>query len=256
MKSSPNRFKIRTSSQKGKILFSLIVMLPVFMLAQTMRTDSTAIYILDRMSSVIGQLQSCSYTLHRSEDILVNAYGTEKHFATDRIQMVGPDKMTIQTSGNKGQKGFWYNGKFASRYHYDENNYTIVAAPDNIIAMIDTLHNDYGLNFPAADFFNPYFTYDLIAGFDNIVFLGKRKVEGVDCFYIMATNTNINLQFWISDGADTLPKKFLITYKNKDNMQFEATFEDWVLNPNIPDAVFDFIPPLEAKQLAVLPKLE
>lgn len=237
-----------------KLLLLLTAMAPAFMQAQTMQKDSTALYLFDRMASVIGELQSCSYTLQRSEDVLVNAYGPEKHFATDKVQLVGPDKMTVQTQGDDGHKGFWYNGKFIARYNYNENNYTVVEAPDNIIAMIDTIHHDYGLDFPAADFLNPNFTDDLVAQFDNIVFLGKRKIEEQECFYIMATNKDLNIQFWIGDGANTLPKKFLITYKNKDNQQFEATFKDWILNPVIPSSVFDFLPPPGSREVAILPQ--
>ncbi|MCG2460517.1 DUF2092 domain-containing protein [Flavobacteriaceae bacterium F89] len=238
-----------------RLLLIVTVVAPVFMEAQAVQKDSSsALYLFDRMASVIGELESCSYTLHRSEDVLVNAYGPEKHFATDKVQLVGPNKMSVQTHGDRGHIGFWYNGKYLARYNYNENNYTIVEAPNNIIDMIDTIHHDYGVDFPAADFLNPTFTDDLVAQFDNIVLLGKRKIEGQDCFYIMATNKNVNIQFWINDGAITLPKKFLITYKNKDNRQFEATFSDWILNPVIPNTVFDFLPPPSSREVAILPQ--
>src|SRR5690606_12618498 len=95
-----------------KLLLLLTVVAPVFMQAQAVQKDSTALYLFVRMASVIGELQSCSYTLHRSEDVLVNAYGPEKHFGTDKVQLVGPNKMTVQTLSERGHIGFWYNGDY------------------------------------------------------------------------------------------------------------------------------------------------
>lgn len=232
----------------------LVLLVTFYGQAQSAQVDSSAVYILDRMSSVIGELGSCSFTIDVSKDVLVNAYGPEKHFSTNEVKMVGPDKMAVQTYGNKGTKGYWYDGEQVAYYSYGENNYTIVEAPDNIIGMIEAVNEDYGVEFPAADFFYPSFTDDILEHYENVVFLGTKKIEGTNCFHIMATNDKINVQLWITDDALSLPKKFHITYKSEDKRQYEGTFSNWELNPEIPEAIFQFLPPPNAKQVSVMVK--
>ena len=70
----------------------------------------------------------------------------------------------------------------------------------------------------------------------------------------MAINNEIHVQIWISNSTGMLPKKLLIINKSEKNLQIESTFSDWVLNPNIPESVFDFLPPPNAKLISILAK--
>ena len=120
--------------------------------------------------------------------------------------------------------------------------------------MIDEMHQSYDFQFPAADFFYPSFTDDMIEAFDAINYLGTNTIEGEECYHIMATNNDLNVHFWVSNKTYLLPKKFVIIYKNKSNLQYESTFSNWTLNPNIPDSVFNFLAPPNAKLISILKK--
>jgi hypothetical protein len=206
------------------------------------------------MTDVIGELNSCSYNLSVSVD-KPGPYGLEKHFSESEVYMVGPDKMLVQSVGQDYHKGYWYNGKHMVYYSYRENNYSVVDAPDNIIKTIDTIHANYGVEFPAADFFYPALTDDILEDFTTVKFLGHTTINGKDCFHILADSDKLGFQVWISNDALTLPTKFVITYKDKSSQrQYEGTFTNWQINPDLPAAIFEFNPPPEAKQIAILPK--
>ena len=64
----------------------------------------------------------------------------------------------------------------------------------------------------------------------------------------------MEVQYWISNDTYYLPKKYLIIYKDKKNMQYEGTFSNWELNPDIPDAVFEFTSPPKAREIQILAK--
>ncbi|HNS18595.1 MAG TPA: DUF2092 domain-containing protein [Bacteroidales bacterium] len=221
---------------------------------QEPRVDTVAVMIIDRMATVIGELNSCSFTLNTTMDVNDPDFGLIKRTWTDEVYLVGPDKMHLQTHGDKGNRGFWYNGWQAVTYSFDENNFATIEAPDNLIAMIDTINHHYGIEFPAADFFYPTFTDDLLANFDTIVFLGKKKLNGRECFHILVSNQAISVQMWFTGDAFTLPQQFVIRYKNEENRQYEATFSNWQLNPEIPAAVFEFTPPPAAREVSILPR--
>ena len=148
----------------------------------------------------------------------------------------------------------FYDGSHLSYYNFDENNYITLEAPESTLEMIDKMHLDYNFNFPAADFFYPSFTDDMLEQFSTIKYLGSEFINGEECHRIMATNDEINVQLWLSNGTYLLPKRFVIIYKNKSNLQYESTFSNWIINPNIPNSTFDFLPPPHAKLISILKK--
>ena len=221
---------------------------------QPKNIDSTAVFLLDNMTQLIGDLQSVTFEIKNAIDKFNLDNHIEKHHSSSIITFSGPNKLYVRTTGTDINRGFWYDGSFLSYYNFDENNYVTLEAPETTIEMIDQMHFDYDFQFPAADFFYPSFTDDLIEQFDAITFLGLKTIEGEACYHIMATNKDLNLQLWISEENFFLPKQFVIIYKNKSNLQYQTTFKNWVLNPNIPDSVFDFLPPPKAKLISIMKK--
>jgi len=223
--------------------------------AQESKIDTTAVMILDRMADMIGELNSCGYTLHTSNDVIDVELGPVKYFNVHNVYMVGPDKMLINSKGVKGHQGYWYNGKQMAYYSYTQNNYAIIDAPSNIVAAIDTVNKTYGIDFPAADFFYPSFTDDLIEQNDEIIYVGKTSINEKDCFHIISRNEIMSTQIWISDDALFLPLKMVIVYYDQNpNLQYEATFSDWKINPELPNIMFDFTPPEGANLLKLIAK--
>lgn len=239
---------------KKQLLVLVLGLLTFFGQAQEKQIDSTAIFILDKMSDVIGDLNSVSFELNTSVDKINADRNIEKHYSHSNVSMVGPDKLIARIQGDKGDHAFWYDGEFMTYYSFIENNYVTLEAPDNIITMIDSMHMRFDFKFPAADFFYPSFTDDIIEDFDSISYLGQKTIDGEPCFYIMATNKDTNVQLWVSNNMNVLPKRMVIIQKNKDNMQYEANFIKWELNPEIPNSVFDFTPPPNSKLISILEK--
>ena len=207
------------------------------------------------MSGMIGELGSCSYHLSTSIDVNDYQHGDGKAIHRVRCVYGSQDKMQVQAVGYTGHRGFWYNGNHLAYYSYDENNYVAIDAPADIMTTVDSLNKNCGIEFPAADFFYPTFTDNVLTYFDNLFFLGKSQIEGKSCFHILAASATIDLQVWIADDALNLPFKYVVTYKDQEPAtQYQATFSDWQVNPDLPEAMFGFLPPPMARQIAILPK--
>ncbi|MBD8489029.1 DUF2092 domain-containing protein [Echinicola sp. CAU 1574] len=241
-----------------RILLFLVFTIPSvssFAQEQEEDIDPIAVFILDHMASVIGDLESCHYTITTEIDTPSVEVGTEKEHNDSEVYMQGPNKMLVHSKGQYGHRGFYYNGEVFTYYSYSENNYTTVKAPDNILSTIDSMNYYYDVEFPAADFFYPTFTDDLLENFDKLKFLGSKLIDGKDCFHIAASNDSLIVQIWIANDATNLPVKLLIIHKDKENFpQYEATFTHWEINPVIPASIFEFSPPPGARLIAILPK--
>ena len=242
---------------KKALAVLLFIPLSFLLKAQEKDYDTVAIMILDRMSDVIGDLSSCSFTLHASTDH-IDTGNIITYFARNEVFMAGPDKMQVSTWNEKGHRAFFYDDSILTYYSFDENNYATINTPPTIVETMDSIHNAYDLDFPAADFFYPTFSDDLLNFANTIDYLGLEDVNGTECFHIVAKGQNMSIQIWVANNATTLPEKFVMNYTNpKSNTQrYEASFSDWKLNPDLPDAMFDFLPPPKAAKVYLLPKNE
>jgi hypothetical protein len=175
-----------------------------------------------------------------------------KYLSENEVCFSGSDKMKINITGDKGHKGYWYNGKHVVYYNYDENNYGILNAPPSTIETVDSLNRAYSIDFPAADFFYPTFTDDLIENSNQIIYKGKSKVNGEECSNILAIGTEQSIQIWI-DNSTLLPAKFVILdYSSNSQAQYEGTFSDWKINPDLQKSMFEFTIPADANKLKLI----
>jgi len=241
---------------KIKLIVFLFILFNYSAIAQKENVNENAVAILDNMSSFLGDLSACSFTLNSSYDTRDNELGLLKKFVINQVNFTGPDKFLVDIKSDNAHKGFWYDGRKVAYYSYTENNYGFVEAPDKIIEAINMLNIDYGIDFPAADFFYPTFTDDLINSCSKIDYLGTSSVNGVDCFHIACKGSNMDLQFWISNDALFLPIKYIINYTN-DKVhvgQYQGDFSNWKINPSLPNALYSFIPPSSASLLKIVPR--
>jgi len=205
--------------------------------------EQGAVDHLDKLSETIGNLNSCSYTLNT-----VVRKGAEQEFINEHdVYMRGPDKMHVYTNGTKGKKSFWYDGSSFAYFSYNNNTYDTVSAKSNIIAAIDEVHNKYGIDFPAADFFYPTFTDDIIDSFNEVILVGDENIDDVECVVIMASNNDNVLKIWIEKDSD-LPHKMSIMPTDKSLGSYKAVFSNWRINPPLPDMLFEFEPPTNSKR--------
>jgi hypothetical protein len=238
-----------------KFLFVLFTgILTAHLQAQTRRIDTVAVSILDKMSAVIGDLSSCSVTIRSNYDISSRELGLVKHSDEQELFLRGSGKMLLRSEGDKGSRYFLFNGKNLSYYSMDMNQYSQIETPASLIEMIDTVNKLYGIEFPIADFFYPSFVDDILAESKNLMYLGLTQIDGKECFHIAGTAADKTFQFWVSNDAWYLPMKIVIVYTNKEmNPQYEAVLSNWQINPNLPDAIFQFTPPVRSKQVRMVP---
>ena len=205
--------------------------------------DTTAVENLDKLSEIIGKLNSCSFTLNT----MVSKTDGSEHLREHDVYLRGPDKMHIYSDGQSGRKSFWYNGKQFSYFSYTEKVYDVIDAPENIVATIDFVHNKYGIDFPAADFFYPTFTDDILNNYSQVLLLDDEVVNNEGYIVIEALNKNEIVHIWI-DKISHLPFKMSIKKENGEDKYYEAIFSNWKINPTLPDLLFEFAPPANSSK--------
>lgn len=212
--------------------------------------DSSAVAILDKMNFALGNLQTCSVTLKTEIDILDARFGSVTYSDNAHVYLKAPDKLYVSKSGDKGNKEFFYDGKNFVLYSKDVNTYSSASAPPTIIQTIDSIHNTFGIDFPAADFFYPYFVDDLLEVSSNLANLGGTTVNNKKCFHLAGTTIEKTYQIWIADDGTFLPVKLsIVTVRPGSDEHYTALYEEWVLNPELQNSMFDFTAPANALKI-------
>src|SRR3984885_1983341 len=244
---------------KKFLFFSAVILLSAGLRAQqsatrARRIDTVAVAILDRMSAIIGDLGSCSFTVKSNYDISSKELGLIKHSDEEHVYLHGPNKLMMRSDGDLGSHELYFDGTKLSYYSVDRNQYGQIDAALSLVEMIDTVNKSYGIEFPAADFLYPTFVDDVLGDSKELVYLGLTKVDGKDCYHIAGKGPDKTFQFWITDDAFSLPVKMVIVYTDKEmNPQYEPTLSDWQVNPNLPDAIFEFAVPHKARKIKMVP---
>jgi hypothetical protein len=98
--------------------------------------------------------------------------------------------------------------------------------------------------------------YDvLMDGVTDGFVVGKAVIEGVRCDHLAFRAQHVDLQVWVQEGAQPLPRKFVITTRDLDNApQFAVTVTKWNLKPDFGAQTFSFTPPAGAKKVDFLPR--
>jgi hypothetical protein len=240
---------MKTKNNLLSVLYAVIIIL-FYSLKINAQIDSSAVAILDKMNFTLGNLQSCSVTLKTENDILDERLGSVTFSDNARVYLKAPDKLYVSKSGDKGNKEFFYDGKNFVYYSKDINTYSSAPAPPTIMQTIDSIHNTLGIDFPAADFFYPYFVDELLEVSSNLAYLGVTTVNNKKCFHIAGTTLDKSYQIWIADDGTFLPVKLSIaTVNSGSDEHYTAIYEEWVLNPTLDNSMFNFTAPADALKI-------
>lgn len=225
--------------------------------SQIQRIDSAAVYILNKTTESLQYIKSCSFKSIMTYDIFNESLGLVKHSVNEKVSIKFPDKMKITSTGDKGNRSLWYNGKTLYYYSFDNNTYAVTDAPKSVIQTIDDTSKKFGIEFPAADFFYETFLDDLKSEQGTLMYLGKTILDDKECFHIAGKDKNKSFQFWIGNDDNFLPIKMVIVYTNDTNKpQYEAVYKDWVINPDFSDFMFEFSIPPKASKVKLQPREE
>ncbi len=203
--------------------------------------DADAIGALDQLTTTIGEMESCSFTLQTTE-ISIESGSPEASFKKTDAYLNGPSQMYFYSENEKGRKGVWYNQTELSVLMFDDNTYQTITVPERLMQVIDSVNGNFKMEFPAADFFYPSLTDDIIQNSDSVFLLENKQMDGIDYLQILALNSK-NEVFILIDSETHLPKQ-LEMYGKGDKLgeSYISTFSNWRVNPHLPESLFDFSP--------------
>ena len=172
-------------------------------------------------------------------------------FQTMKIVVRRPNKLTVQVSGDDGAHDLFYDGKSASIFSPDANEYATIAAPEEIPSALDEVQDKLNVDFPLGAFFSASpeksLLNDVVAGWQ----VGTASVDGIDCRHLLLIQrAGIEVELWVENNSEARPHRMIVTYRMLPGQpNFVAEFTGWSTQVHSPDSEFAFQPPADAKKI-------
>jgi hypothetical protein len=208
--------------------------------------------IFKQTSALLSGAKSFSVSAEVWEDQVVSGHKVATTKTVD-VKLRRPDDLQLEVHSPKHTRGFWVDGKTVTILDRAHNLYGTAPAAGTIDQVMDKAQDNFGITFPLEDLFvsDPYAAMAQVTGG---AYFGKATILGTPCQYIAFGNEKIDVQLWVQDGAEALPRKLVITYKQeKTQPQYTAIFSNWKLNPKFPESTFAFTPPAGASKIEMMP---
>jgi hypothetical protein len=199
-----------------------------------------------------SQKQFSAETRNTLEVVLTSGQKIEFNH-TARVSAQRPNKLRAERTGDLVNQVFFYDGKSLTLHNPQDKAYAQVAAPDTLEAMLEFARTKLDIVAPAGDLLNKN-AYDILMdGVTDGFVVGKAVIEGARCDHLAFRAPHVDLQVWIQEGAQPLPRKLVITTRDLPNApQFAVTMTQWNLKPTFGAQTFTFTPPAGAKKIDFL----
>jgi hypothetical protein len=218
--------------------------------------EEKAMTSLNRMADFLSKAQRFSVTVDVGADV-VQDWGQKVEFGETRKMVVRrPDHMRITTTKRDGAvSDVVFDGKEIAVSHPQDKVYATVARPGTLDEAIAYFVNDLDMRLPMGEL--------LVSNLPNILqqrvrsadYVEQATIAGTPCDHVALRGDRVDIQFWIAQGNQPLPRRMVITYTRSEGQpQFWAQFSEWNLSPEVPDSLFVFTPPEGAVKIAFAPR--
>lgn len=236
-------------------LVAAVTSLPLAVHAQAPGIDANAQRLLRASTDFLAsQPQFTAATRITLEVVLKTGQKVEFNH-TARLAVQRPNRLRAERSGDLVNQLFVYDGKSLTLYNPQDKVFAQVAAPPTLEGMLDFTRTKLDIVAPASDllFKNAYDV--LMDGVTDSFVVGEAMIEGVRCDQVAFRAPHVDLQVWIQQGPQPLPRRILITTRDLENApQFALTVTQWNLKPTFSPQTFVFTPPAGVHRVDFIPR--
>jgi hypothetical protein len=203
-------------------------------------TRTQAWNILWRMAQFLGTARAFSVTVLSSYDA-VQESGQKIEFGERRkVVLNRPDRLRVETEHSNGARtAAVFTGTEIMLVDVTNKVYATEPQPKGLDESIVHFVSDLGLRFPLAVLLMSRLPAELEKRVREIDYVEKTNLLGTPSHHLAVRGDTVDMQVWVSDGAQPLPLRIVLSYKNEPGQpEFRAQFVDWNLSPVISETTF------------------
>jgi hypothetical protein len=213
--------------------------------------DPEAKAILMAMAGFLAKAPAFSVTIRSGYDA-IQADGQYIEFGEKRrILLQRPDRVRTEIERSDGDQGLvLFDGKGITVFKADDNVYARAEKPGTVDDALVYLVRDLRMTIPLARMFHTGFPQQVEKMLTAVSYVEEDALFDVPTDHLAVRSAEIDMQIWVAQGEQPLPRRVILTYKNAPGQpQYRADLSDWNLSPKVAADSFTFTPPAGAEQI-------
>ena len=221
--------------------------------AQSSGVDPHATQLLRRMTEYVAGLKRFSVDTDSTLEVVLTTGEKLQFDNAARATVRRPDRLRAERRGEVVDQVFYYDGSSLTLFSPASRHYATVPAPATLDAALDYARDQLDIVAPASDLLATNAFDRLTQNLVSAMVVGPSVIGGVGTTHLAFRGPEVDFQVWVQDGDRPLPRKYVITTRLIEGMpQFVMTMSNWNLDPKVPDSLFAFAPPKDARRIEFL----
>jgi hypothetical protein len=214
--------------------------------------DPQAGNVLKHMCETLSAAKTMTFEVDAQLDDRLDTGQLVQLHRRSKVMVTRPDRLFVEMTGDETGGCLWYCKGNLTIMDRKSNTYASATVPDHTEKMLDHVIEKYHITVPLADLLFPNLYETLTENLESGLYVGIEDVEGHPCHHLTFTQAHIDWQVWIDAGAEPLPRKIVMTYKEEEGApQYAATLDKWNLSAAPPETAFHCQPPKDAKMVSL-----
>jgi hypothetical protein len=210
-----------------------------------------------RMAEFLAKTQRFSVNLNSSYEVLQDS-GQMIEFGEHRKIIVSrPNGLRVEVDHGGGDKHIiQYDGKEITVFSPSLNVYAQTYKSGGIDEAVKYFLRDLGMRLPLAVLLISKSAEEIDRRTQVFNYVEDTVIDGVPVHHLAGRTETVDYQVWIPEGAQPLPLRIVLTYKNAEGQPtHRVQFSDWNLTPKVKDSQFAFTPSEGARKITFLARL-
>jgi len=218
--------------------------------AADIQKDAKALDVLNRMAAHTASIDQLTIKAEIFTDARLDAGLMVSNPAEVLITIDRPGSMYVQSfDGLHTKKIYIHKGKLTV-YNTETNFYAQAKVPEDIQDAMQYAMETFDLETPLAELFFADSAMALMTDQDTVLYLtNKSRIHGVDCHHIAVRGALADLQLWVEEGKQPVPRKIEMTMKWESGSPRSIAFLEWSSANGLDPEIFEFVPPEGAHEI-------
>lgn len=211
--------------------------------------DPDAMAALDKMGAELRSHQTFALKADTTnEDVLGDGQKLQYQGTVD-MQARRPDRFKIEVNSDLRNRVIYYDGKTVTVFSPRLGYYASFDAPPTIRETLQQASDKYGVEIPLRDMFAWGTDPSMTARIKSAFLVRPEHIDGQLCNHYAFRGEQADFQIWIQQNGPALPCKLVITNRSDPSMPQYTSVMHWSFPASIPDNVFAFEAPSNAKRI-------
>ena len=211
--------------------------------------DAEAIRVLSSMDGYTESMERFAVHIESYADAVIGTSMVISNPSSSEILVDRSGSLRSSTNDGAHTSVIYIHDGELTLYSNKDNVYAKAEVPEELEEALMFALTEFEVETPLLDLLLLNSLDHFVSDIESVIYVtDKSPIRGVDCHHIVVSGPHIDLQIWVEEGANPVPRKTVMTLKADLGRPRHEVFMDWsAADPDSSD--FEFKAPSGAIEI-------